>query len=793
VLHALAQKRSLLLILDDLQWIDEASIGLLFHLGRRLEGSRILIAGAYRPDELPRNDSGKLHPLSQLLDEFRRRYGDVSIDLAQADRVGGRALVNALIDSEPNRLDEAFRQALFQQTRGHPLFTVELLRDMQNRGDLFRDQSGKWCQGQALDWKTFPARVEAVIARRMGRLSDALRDILTVASVEGELFTAEVLARVSNSAIRPLLRTLSQQLEREHRLIRTQGEKEVGSHYLSIFRFSHALFQQYIYQQIPAGERRFLHSEVAAALATVYADDLEQVVVQLAHHYTAAADWENAVVYRIQAGDLAYRKASLSDAVQHYQSALAHWSDADAGKKGKVETLYKLGECLWMLGRHDEAIEALEESRDLSRSMGDKTAVATAQRLSAHVYWETGRLAEAGRLFQQALTLLEGERQSEGLAWALAGMSSYHMHLSEYEKAIRLGERALAMARQLDAEVLIIKCLCDLGAALSGKGDWAGLALEQESLERALALNRPHDAGRAYLYFAEGLVYLGRYDQARDVLLEASAYARRMHLPYIAVAASRLLADMEWSTGHWSVALAHVQSMVDRSHEEKMAGLGRLYFGILLARIHNDLGQAETAYRQLTEAVSGATNSLDPRVAFLGELARAEAARGRPKAAAAAASEIVEWTDQARYLFPNIAMALLFICRAPFAFDYLEMAGHARSAWRQLQRLDRQYNTQITSACRLEGEGWLALAEPELSQAVAAFEEAVALWRELGQPYDTIRALSGWGEVLTRQGHHNKATAALEQAMSLIDDLASQLEDPDLKRSFLDSALVRGI
>jgi tetratricopeptide (TPR) repeat protein len=213
----------------------------------------------------------------------------------------------------------------------------------------------------------------------------------------------------------------------------------------------------------------------------------------------------------------------------------------------------------------------------------------------------------------------------------------------------------------------------------------------------------------------------------------------------------------------------------------------------LLARIHNDLGQAETAYRQLTEAVSGATNSLDPRVAFLGELARAEAARGRPEAAAAAASEIAEWTDQARYLYPNIAMALLFICRAPFALAHLEMAGHARSAWRQLQRLDRQYNTQITSACRLEGEGWLALAEPELSRAVAAFEEAVALWRELGQPYDTIRALSGWGEALTRQGHRNKATAALEQAMSLIDDLASQLEDPDLKRSFLDSALVRGI
>lgn len=788
VLHHLGRKRPLLLLLDDLQWIDEASIGMLFHLGRRLEGSRIFIVGAYRPDELPAGQNSNPHPLLQLLDEFRRRYGDVFIDLAHADRVGGRAFVDALLDSEPNQLGSAFREALFRQTEGHPLFTVELLRDLQSRGELVRDEAGQWCARKTLDWETFPARVEAVIARRVGRIDDALGEILTVASVEGELFTAEVVARVSKMAIRPLLQILSRQLERRERLVEARGEVKVGTDYLSAFRFSHALFQQYVYQQIPAGERRHLHGEVAAALSAVYAEDPAQIIVQLAHHYTAAADWDNALPYRIRAGDLAYRKTSLLDAVYHYQSALAHWPDSD--KKGRAETLCKLGECMWMLGRHEEAIKTLEESHELSRSIGDKTGVATAHRLSARVYWETGRLAGAGNLFQQAVRLLEGEPESENLAWALAGMSSYHMHLSEYEKAIVLGERALAMARRLDADVLIIQCLCDLGAALSGKGDWEGLALEQESLARALALNRPHDAARAYLYFAEGLVYLGRYEEARETLTEALAYTGRMHLPYITEAALRMLAEVEWLTGHWSAALTRVQSLVDLSREEGSAGLARLYLGILRGRFYNDLGQGDNAYRQLTKATTGSADSLDPRVAFLGELARAEAARGRPKAAAAAASEIVEWTDQARYLFPNVAMALLFICRAPFVYGYLEMAGQGRSALHQLQRLDRQYNTRITTACRLEGEGWLTLAEAEFSRAVAAFEETVALWRELGQPYDTMRALSGWSKALTQLGDRGKASAALEQAMTLIDNLANQLEDMDLKRSFLDSALV---
>ncbi|NIO72144.1 MAG: hypothetical protein GTN71_24745, partial [Anaerolineae bacterium] len=91
----------------------------------------------------------------------------------------------------PNRLGVAFREMLYRQTRGHPLFTIELLRGLQERGDLVQDPEGRWVEGPALDWETLPARVEAVIAERIGRLAEPLRAALRVASVEGEVFTAE--------------------------------------------------------------------------------------------------------------------------------------------------------------------------------------------------------------------------------------------------------------------------------------------------------------------------------------------------------------------------------------------------------------------------------------------------------------------------------------------------------------------------------------------------------------------------------------------------------------------------
>jgi DNA-binding SARP family transcriptional activator/tetratricopeptide (TPR) repeat protein len=785
VLHHLAQQRPLLITLDDLQWLDDASVALLFHLGHRLAGSPILIAGAFRPDELAQG-----HPLQHVLDEFQRLAGDIFVDLARPTANEGRAFVGALLDAEPNRLDGAFRQALFRQTRGHPLFTVELLRDLQKRGYLVLDEAGRWSESAALDWQSLPARVEAVIARRLGRLDSAARDILSVASVEGEEFTAEVVARVLGLPERPLLRDLSS-LQQRDRLVAESGEVPVGRGYLSAFRFRHRLFQQYLYRQLPAGERRRLHAEVANALASLYAGDLDQIVVSLAHHYAAAAAWDQAVPHWIRAGDLAYQKASLRDAAGHYQSALAHWPEA--GGAGRAATLRKLGECLWMLGQHEEALAQLATSYDLFHAAGDTQGAAAVRRLSGRVHWERGEAGAAGRAFQHALALADGEPEGEELAWALAGMAGYHMHLGDYETSIELGERALAQARRLGIDALVVQCLCDLGSALSGRGDWAGLALERESLSLALALNRPHDAGRAYLYLAEGLAYLGRYQEARETLAESLAHSRRLHLPYLTAGATRQLAHLDWLTGRWPAALAGLDEITRTLHNRQPAGLLAPYLAITRAQIDTDLGQAGKAYGDLVATGAGPPDSLDPGVAFLGAKARAALISGRTAAGVAAAAEILEWTDQASHLYPNIGMALLFICQAPLVAGDPAVAGHAHSAWQQLQRLDRQYRTPLTAACRLEGQGWYRLAGSAPAAAVPPFAEAVAIWETVGHPYDQARALSGLSQARLADGDSPGSRAAAQQAMGLVDALAGQLDEPALQASFLQSALVTGI
>ncbi len=348
-LQALARQQPLLILLDDLQWADATSINLLFHLGRRLPGSRILIVGAYRPSEValgqsaPESQLRQQHNLEPVIHEFRRQFGDIQIDLERFELAEGRKLIDALLDREPNRLPESFRIALFWQTKGHPLFTIELIREMQARGDLIQDDTGYWMLlEETLNWATLPARVEAVIEQRLGRLDASLRDLLAVASVEGENFTVEVVARVQEMSQRELLRCLSQDLEKRHRLVRERATVEVGHQHLCRYQFAHVLFQQYLYQRLSHGERMLFHAEIAQALEELYQGRTDEITVQLAHHYAEAGKREKAVGYLLQAGDRARTLYAHQEAVDHYRRAILLLKE-QGDYAGAAQTLMKLG------------------------------------------------------------------------------------------------------------------------------------------------------------------------------------------------------------------------------------------------------------------------------------------------------------------------------------------------------------------------------------------------------------------------------------------------------------------
>jgi len=281
-LQTLAKKSPLLLIIDDLQWADSASIALLFHLTRRLRHSRILIVGTYRPEDLLPGRArakagqhingaqpvGERHPLEPVLADLKRYFGDIWINLdrraadeAQA-QAENRLFVDALLDAEPNQLGEAFRQTLFERTEGHALFTVELLRLMREQGALRQNEAGQWIARPGFDWDTIPPRSEGIISQRIGRLTPKQKKLLRVASVEGQEFTAEVAAQVVGVETRSAVWQFSQILDRQHGLVTYQGQQQVEQQQITRYRFRHSHFQQYLYNRMTEAELMDLHRAV---------------------------------------------------------------------------------------------------------------------------------------------------------------------------------------------------------------------------------------------------------------------------------------------------------------------------------------------------------------------------------------------------------------------------------------------------------------------------------------------------------------------------------------------------
>lgn len=361
VLGVIAVEQSLVLVLDDLQWADTGSINLLFHLGRRLSGRQILILCAYRPEEVALGRGGVPHPLEKVLAEFKRQYGEIWIDLSEMPEAEGTHFVEAVLDNEPNRLSEGFRRALYEHTEGHPLFTVELLRNLQERDDLILDKEGCWVESPDLNWNVLPPRVEGVIEERIGRLEQAQKETLSIASVEGEEFSAQVVARMRKVDERGLVRQLSQELDKKHRLVAEQGFREVGPRRLYLYRFRHSLFQQHLYNTLGDIERAMLHGDIGTVMEELYGERVEDIAPQLARHFTEAGKGEKAVHYLLSAGDKARMVYAHSEAVDHYRGALALLEE-----RGEYElaarTLMKLGLVYTAAFEPEKAREAYDKA-----------------------------------------------------------------------------------------------------------------------------------------------------------------------------------------------------------------------------------------------------------------------------------------------------------------------------------------------------------------------------------------------------------------------------------------------
>ncbi|UCC41265.1 MAG: protein kinase [Candidatus Aminicenantes bacterium] len=539
VLQSLARNQPLLLVLDDLQWVDAGSASLLFHLGRRISGSHILIVGSFRPDEVALGREGERHPLEHIVHEFKRDFGDIELELGKAE---ARKFLDTFLDTQPNQLGGAFRDILFQQTKGHALFTIELLREMQDQGFLVKNKEGQWTEGPELNWDKLPARVDAVIEERISRLTEKLREVLTLASVEGEEFTAEVIAQLKETEVRGIIKLLSSELDKRHHLVSAKGIFQLAKKRLSLYLFQHILFQRYLYNQLDEVERSHLHEEVGNILEALYGEQAEEISVQLARHFQEAGIVEKAIEYLHKAGNKAVRLSANQEAIAHFNKALEH---------------------LKMLPETPERIQ-----QELTIQLGLTVPLQATKGFTA---------PELGRAIVRAQELCQKIGDTPQLFTALIQLSTFYATRPEYKRALELQEQINKIAEQSgDPMQMAISCYMPTWALLN-------LGELSKTIECAKRMNILYDPEKhshlAYVFGYDlgvlnrafgswALWFLGYPDQALEELNIAIEQARKLNHPHTLAFALVGGCELHWFLKDRQKVNEYTEELVPLSNEK---------------------------------------------------------------------------------------------------------------------------------------------------------------------------------------------------------------------------------
>jgi tetratricopeptide (TPR) repeat protein len=597
VLLLLANSHPLLLLIDDLQWADAASINMLHHLGRRIAGSPIFILSAYRADEVAFGRDEGRHHLEKALMEFKRRFGDVWIDLDAVDEAEGRRFIQDYLQPEHYQLDDAFKEELYQHTNGHPLFTVELLRAMQERGDLVKGKADRWERGPSLDWDQLPARVEGVIEERLGRLSPGQRDLLDLAAVEGEQFTLQVCARALEKEPYEIRNLLTDRVLSHKGLVLEASTKTVNDQRVQQFRFQHALFRHYLYSKMTPVRQEWLHWDVGRALEWLYEGQTESVAVQLVGHFERAQDDIKVTTYAVQAGDNARRLGASQEAIDFYQRALQRVLRIEKPHR-PIERHHiheRLGDVFLVnLSQHDEALQHYEAFLNLA---ANEEEAARGERKIATIHLLNGDLPQAQEHYKTALSHLHSSPPTAEAGRVHCGLAYLFTYRNQLDQAEQHANQGLELSHQANSVNGIAEGEKVLGMIETFRGNPEGASEHfQQSLDLYRQLGDLPRTAQAHNNLGNAYRMLGQLEPALDHLQEGLDLAIRIGDARERVLLLITTAEIYLDRGEFESAIQHLEQALSLVDEIGVAARQ--------IEVHWILGSAYINYGKVKEAKS---------------------------------------------------------------------------------------------------------------------------------------------------------------------------------------------
>jgi predicted ATPase len=389
----------LFLMVDDLQWADEASLALLIHLAHRVTRMRMVVAVTYRDIDLDHSSA-----LATTLEELQRTGSIGQIRLRGLDEAEVAVMLRGLcLRNPPGRLVKI----VFDETQGNPFFIEELYKYLVEEGKIF-DSSGQFRLDVKVDEVDVPDKVRLVVGRRLDRLGKSGRQILMAAAVIGRRFGFKLLQTVLSHVDVDDLLTVIEAAER----LGLIASSPVGPQ--PVFQFEHELIRQTLLADASPPRRQLLHLRVADAIERAYPEALSENAVAIAHHLSQAGslvDGQRLVLHLQTAGKNALEASAYEEALSHFQAALSYQGVLDPAKK--IDLLVSVEMAERGLERWDAALTHFDQALEIMIRSDDRTAIGSMFSEFAEALLSAGRYEEAAGVARRGLDHLQGDLSAD--------------------------------------------------------------------------------------------------------------------------------------------------------------------------------------------------------------------------------------------------------------------------------------------------------------------------------------------------------------------------------------------
>ena len=589
-----SQEQPLLLVFEDLHWIDSETQAFLDELVASLPATRVLLLVNYRPEYRHEWDN-------------RSYYTQLRIDPLEAESAD--ELLAGLVGEDVSL--ESLKVLLLGRTQGNPLFLEECVRSLVET-DALAGERGAYLLPRPISEVQIPATVQAVLAARIDRLQPEEKALLQLAAVIGKDVPASLLRALADASDEELRRMIGV-LQASEFLYEASLFPELE------YTFKHALTHEVAYGSLLQERRRTLHARVADAIEVTYADRLAEHVERLAHHALLAESWQQAMAYSGEAGRKARERSAHREAVAYLEQAmeaLRHLPDTRENLEHAIEIRLTMRPSLMVLGEIGRIGDHLRAAMAIAETLGDQRRLGRISAVMTNYYFATHELDEAVEVGRRAVAIGKAigdlsiqvtatemlgnayaiggafQRAIDGYRWILATLSGDLLH-----ERFGLVERPALSARHRMAW-----CLAELGEFADGA------IVGEEAVRPGEVQNRPSNL--AYALSDLGRFYLRRGDlsKAIPVLERSLALCNTLELTSISIRAMSSLGAAYTLGGRVGEAVLLLEQAVDRQSASTRGGT---IDSLLLTY----LGEAYLANDQIQDAVQISQQAIDRAVA----------------------------------------------------------------------------------------------------------------------------------------------------------------------------------